>query len=80
VISKIKNQTHLEVKNYWTPLDKEEDKEKVEEAHPQEISKIETTIKKNKSRDRTGGSQRSEKVEQATLKLVIDSGATSNSL
>ena len=80
VISKIKNQTHLEVKNYWTPLDKEEDEEEIEEAHPQEISKIETTIKKNNSRNRPGGSQRSEKVKQATLKLVIDSGATSHIL
>jgi len=60
VINKTKNHSHLEVKNYWTPLDKEEDKEEKEEAFPQEINKIETTIKKNKPRNRPGGRQRSQ--------------------
>ena len=78
MINKIKNHSHLEVKNYWTPLDKEEDKEEKEEAFPQEINKIETTMKKNKPRNRPGGRQRSPKTKQANLKLVINSGATSH--
>ena len=80
MINKIKNHSHLEVKNYWTPLDKEEDEEEEEEARPQEVNKIETTTKKNKPRNRPGGRQRSEKAKQATLELVIDSGATSHFL
>jgi hypothetical protein len=31
VIDKIKNHTHLEFKNYWTPLEEEEDKAEKEE-------------------------------------------------
>jgi hypothetical protein len=41
VINKIKTHTHLEVKNYWTPLDEEEDEE--EEHQLDSIHKIEIT-------------------------------------
>jgi hypothetical protein len=80
VINKIKNHTHLEVKNYWTPLNEEEDKAEEEETHKQGINKIESTTKKNKPSNRPGGRQRSKKAKQTTLKLVIDSGATSHFL
>jgi hypothetical protein len=80
VIDKIKNQTHPEIKNYWTPLYEEEDKADDEEKHQHEINVKETTKKKNKPRNRLGGRQRSARAKQTTLKLVNDLGATSHFL
>ena len=80
VIDKIKNQTHLEFKNYWTLLYEEENETDNKEEHQHEMNVIETTKKNNKPRNRLGGRQRSARTKQATLKLVIDSGATSHFL
>ena len=74
------NQTHPEIKNYWTPLYEEEDEADDEEEHQHKMNVKETTKKKNKPRNRLGGRQRSARTKQATLKLVIDSGATSHFL
>ena len=80
VIDKIKKQTHPEIKNYSTPLYEEEDKADNEEERQHEINVKETTKKKNKPRNRPGGRQRSARTKQATLKLVINLGATSHFL
>ena len=80
MIDKIKNQTHPEIKNYWTPLYEEENETDDNEEHQHEMNVIDTTKKKNKPRNRLGGRQRSARTKQATLKLVIDSGATSHFL
>jgi hypothetical protein len=45
VIDKIKNQTHPEIKNYWTPLYEEEDEADDEEECQHEMNAKET-IKK----------------------------------
>jgi hypothetical protein len=74
VINKIKTHIHLEVKNYWTPLDKEEDEE--EEHQLDSIHKIKETTIKSKLRNRPGGRQRSVTTKKKSLKLVINSGAT----
>ena len=66
VIDKIKNQTHPEIKNYWTPLHEEEDKADDEEERQHETNVKETTNKKNKPRNRPGGRQRSARTKQAT--------------
>jgi hypothetical protein len=80
VIDKIKNQTHPEIKNYWTPLYEEEDETNDKEECQHDMNAKETIKKKNKPRNRPGGRQRSEKAKQTRLKLVIDSGATSHFL
>ena len=59
VIDKIKNQTHLEFKNYWTLLYEEENETDNKEEHQHEMNVIDTTKKKNKPRNRLGGRQRS---------------------
>ncbi len=76
MINKIKTHTHLEVKNYWTPLDKEEDEEV--EHQLDSIHRIEETTIKSKPRNRPGGRQRSVTTKKKSLNLVIDSGATSH--
>ncbi len=76
VIDKIKNHTHLEFKNYWTPLEEEEDKTEKEEDRPHSIHKIETKISNNKLRNRPGGRPRTAMAKKKSLKLVINSGAT----
>jgi len=45
VIDKIKNQTHLEIKNYWTPLYEEENETDDKEEHQHGMNVIETTEK-----------------------------------
>ncbi len=76
MINKIKTHTHLEVKNSWTPLDKEEGEE---EGHQLDsIHKIKETTIKSKPRNRPEGRQRSVTTKKKSLKLVIDSGATSH--
>jgi hypothetical protein len=72
VIDKIKNHTHLEFKNYWTPLEEEEDKAEKEEDRSHSIHKTETKISNNKPRNRPGGRQRTAMANKKSLKLVID--------
>jgi hypothetical protein len=78
VIDKIKNQTHPEIKNYWTPLYEEKNEADDEEECQAKMNAKETTKKKNKPRNRPGERQRLEKAKQTTFKLVIDSRATSH--
>jgi hypothetical protein len=58
VIDKIKNQTHPEIKNYWTPLYEKEEYSDDEEECQHEINVIDTTKHKNKTSNRPGGRQR----------------------
>jgi hypothetical protein len=66
VIDKIKTHTHLEVKNYWTPLEEKEDKE--EEQKLDSIHKTKETTIKRKPRNRPGGRQRSTTTKKKSLK------------
>ncbi len=76
MIDKIKNRTHLEFKNYWTQLDKEENKAENEEDNSHSIHKTEIIISNNKPRNRPGGRQRTAIAKKKSIKLVIDLGAT----
>jgi hypothetical protein len=78
VIDNIENHTHLEFKNYWTPLEEEEDKAEKEEASSHSIHKTEIKISNNKPRNRPGGRQRTAMAKKKSIKLVIDLGAMSH--
>ncbi len=64
MIDQIQNQTHPEIKDYWTPLYEEEDEADDEEERQHEMNVKETTKKKNKPRNRPGGRQRSARAKQ----------------